>query len=117
MKKAAILNLAILLMSIACSKAQEFEIEILDDAALELIDPNAEIKVIGEGFTWTEGPVYIDDGNYLLFSDIPNNTVFKIDAEGDLSTYLKPSGYLGKSDYGNEPGSNGLLLNKKRNWC
>ncbi len=97
----------------SCSAQHNFKIEILDDDALELIDPNAEIKVIGEGFKWTEGPVYIEDGDYLLFSDIPNNTVFKIDAKGDLSTYLKPSGFLGKSDYGNEPGSNGLLLNNK----
>ncbi len=96
----------------ACSAQHSFKIEILDDSALELVDPNAEIKVIGEGFEWTEGTLYVADGDYLLFSDIPNNTVFKIDARGELSTYLKPSGFLGKSDYGNEPGSNGLLLNQ-----
>lgn len=97
----------------SCSAQHDFKIEILDDAALELIDPNAEIKVIGEGFEWTEGTLYIEDGDYLLFSDIPNNTVFKIDVNGKLSTFLKPSGFLGKADYGKEPGSNGLLLNLK----
>ncbi|MGI9551636.1 MAG: SMP-30/gluconolactonase/LRE family protein [Aurantibacter sp.] len=102
-----------LLFAMGCSAQHNFKIEILDDSALELIDPNAEIKVIGEGFKWTEGTLYIEEGDYLLFSDIPNNSVFKIDAEGKLSKYLDPSGYLGKDDYGNEPGSNGLLLNKK----
>ena len=94
----------------ACSAQHNFKIEILDDSALDLIDPNTEIKVIGEGFKWTEGTLYIEKGDYLLFSDIPNNTVFKIDSQGKLSTYLKPSGYLGEAGYGNEPGSNGLLL-------
>lgn len=98
----------------SCNAQHDFKIEILDDSALELINQDAEIKVIGEGFKWTEGTLYIEDGDYLLFSDIPNNTVFKIDAKGQLSTFLKPSGFLGGSDYGNEPGSNGLLLNKKK---
>ncbi len=100
------------LFVIRCSPQHNFKIEILDAAALELIDPNAKIKVIGEGFKWTEGTLYIEVGDYLLFSDIPNNTVFKIDGEGNLSTFLKPSGYLGGKEYGKEPGSNGLLLNQ-----
>ena len=99
---------------VSCAEKQHnFTIEIIDGEALQLIDPNIEIEVIGEGFEWTEGPVWVEEGRYLLFSDIPNNTVFKIDADGELSTYLKPSGYLGNDDYGNEPGSNGLLLNRK----
>ena len=94
-------------------KMNAFSVEILDDRALQLIDSDAEIKVLGSGFTWTEGPLWIADGDYLLFSDIPNNTVFKIDTLGNQSVYLKPSGYLGESDYGAEPGSNGLLLSPK----
>jgi gluconolactonase len=95
---------------VSCQKQHNFSIEILDDEALGLIDPNTEIEVIGSGFEWTEGPLWIDSGNYLLFSDIPNNSVFKIDEAGDLTTYLKPSGYLGEAFDGKEPGSNGLLL-------
>jgi len=112
-KKLFLTTILIGSFTIGCSSQHNFKIEILDEAAIELIDPNAEIKVIGEGFEWTEGTLYIEDGNYLLFSDIPNNTVFKIDANGKLSTFLKPSGFLGKADYGKEPGSNGLLLNEK----
>lgn len=95
-------------------KEHNFSIEILSDEALQLIDPNAEIEVMGSGFEWTEGPLWIADGNYLLFSDIPNNKVFKIDAGGKTSEYLYPSGYLGESSYGQEPGSNGLLLSPDR---
>ncbi len=91
-------------------KEHEFSIEILHDEALNLLDPEAKIEVIGSGFQWTEGPLYVSKGKYLLFSDIPNNTVYKIDKKGKLTEYLKPSGYLGEGTYGDEPGSNGLLL-------
>ncbi|MEO9894636.1 SMP-30/gluconolactonase/LRE family protein [Aurantibacter sp.] len=97
-----------------CQAQHNFKIEILDNTALSLIDANAEIKVIGEGFNWTEGTLYIEEGDYLLFSDIPSNTVYKIDAKGDKSVFLQPSGYLGQNSYGDEPGSNGLLLNENR---
>lgn len=91
-------------------KKHQFSIEILDDRALELIVADAEIQIIGSGFEWTEGPLYVSDGDYLLFSDIPNNKVFKIDAEGNTSEYLYPSGFLGECSDCAEPGSNGLLL-------
>ena len=94
-------------------KQHNFLIEIFDDEALQLIDPTTEIEVIGKGFDWTEGPLWVEDGNYLLFSDIPNNKIFKIDADGNTSLYLYPAGYTGKTPRGGELGSNALLLNAK----
>jgi len=108
-----ILFLAFAAVSVTVSsqeKEHRFSIEILADEALQLVDPDTQIEVIGSGFEWTEGPLWIANGDYLLFSDIPKNKVFKIDAEGKTSEYLYPSGYLGESSYGKEPGSNGLLL-------
>ena len=90
--------------------SSKFAIEILDDSAKAVIDPNAKIEVLASGFEWTEGPLYIEDGDYLLFSDIPNNKVYKLDAQNDTTTYLHPSGFSGKNFTGPEPGSNGLLL-------
>src|SRR5690606_1912614 len=49
---------------------------------------------------------------YLLFSDIPKNTVFKWSEKEGLSEFLKPSGYTGLKRYSDEPGSNGLTLDK-----
>lgn len=107
------LSMTLISLTVSSQKKQHnFAIEILSDEALQLIDPDAKIEVINSGFTWTEGPLWIDNGNYLLFSDIPKNKVFKIDAEGNTSEYLYPSGYLGEASYGKEPGSNGLLLSK-----
>ncbi|RRQ47991.1 SMP-30/gluconolactonase/LRE family protein [Maribacter algicola] len=95
------------------SISSAFKIEILDDEARNVIDPEATIEVLASGFTWTEGPLWIEDDNYLLFSDIPNNKVFKLDSYQEVSTFLEPSGYTGEGTYGDEPGSNGLILNKK----
>lgn len=89
----------------------QFSIEVLDDEALQLLDPNTEIKVVGSGFSWTEGPLWVEEGKYLLFSDIPANKVLKLNALGNIEEYLHPSGYLGEQFTGEEPGSNGLLLN------
>ncbi len=76
----------------------------------ELIDPNAEIEVLAEGMLWTEGPVWVPEGGFLLFSDIPNNAVMKYqDGEG-MSLFLKPAGYTGETPRGGELGSNGLTL-------
>ena len=88
------------------------EVVRLDPGLDKIISPDAKIEVIGSGFEWTEGTVWVRDNNdsYLLFSDIPRNSVYKwVDGEG-ISLFLKPSGYTGVSDYGSEPGSNGLLL-------
>lgn len=94
------------------SVESNFSIEILDDEALGLLDKHNDIQEIGSGFEWTEGPLWIEDGNYLLFSDIPNNKIFKIDGKGETTEYLNPAGYTGSVPRGGELGSNGLLLNQ-----
>ncbi|MBU3820674.1 SMP-30/gluconolactonase/LRE family protein [Flavobacteriaceae bacterium XHP0103] len=94
------------------STPPKFRIEIVNDEAFKVIDPNAEIKVLASGFTWTEGPLWVEDGGFLLFSDIPNNKVYKLSGN-DTVTYLQPSGSFDPEFKGLEPGSNGLLLNEQ----
>lgn len=66
-------------------------------------------KVVG-GFGFTEGPVWVRAG-FLLFSDIPNNTIFKWHPRHGISEFLKPSGYYGSdAPPGSHSGSNGLTL-------
>ncbi len=85
----------------------------LDPKLDSLIAADAKIEVLASGFEWSEGPVWIKDGAYLLFSDIPRNSVMKWKEDDGLSLYLKPSGFTGPGDYGREPGSNGLTLDPK----
>jgi gluconolactonase len=75
-----------------------------------LIPKDARIEVLGSGFAWSEGPLWIKDGGYLLFSDIPRNSVMKWKQGEGVSLFMKPAGYTGVVDYGREPGSNGLTL-------
>src|SRR5438876_11035174 len=73
----------------------------------DLIAADAKVEELAEGFKWTEGPVWLAKEKKLLFSDIPNNSVFEWTDAGKIKLYLKPSGYTGtKSFGGKEPGSN-----------
>ena len=82
-------------------------IERLDPALDALLAKNAVIEKLAEGFDWSEGPVWMP-GGYLLFSDVPLNTIFKWDARTGISIFRSPSGYTGKTPRAGEPGSNGL---------
>ena len=103
---------------IGCAKEQPpFQtmgsVERLDSRLDKLIDKDAPIEVIAEGLEWSEGPLWIEKGNYLLFSDVPRNAIYKWeDKPGNTETtvYLEPSGYTGKTPRKGEMGSNGLTL-------
>ena len=83
-------------------------VERLDPALDELVPPDAQMEVICDGFAWCEGPVWIREGGFLLFSDIPRNAIVRWDEKSGCSTYLQPAGYTGDSARGGESGSNGL---------
>jgi len=85
-------------------------IERIDPALDEILSANASVEIIGEGYTWSEGPVWIEKENMLLFSDVPENIVYKWTEEKGVETYLTPSGFTGDSTRSRERGSNGLVL-------
>jgi gluconolactonase len=89
-------------------------IERLDPALDALIPRDAKIERLADGLDWSEGPVWVRNGGYLLFSDVPQNVVHKWDPRtGAVTDYLKPSGYTGSAPRGGEPGSNGLTLDSQ----
>jgi len=88
-------------------------IERLDAALDQLIAPDATIEVLAGGYDWTEGPVWVKDGGYLLFSDIPPNRIHRWKQGEGAKLYLTPSGYTGKEPRGGEVGSNGLTLDRQ----
>ncbi|QIP12640.1 SMP-30/gluconolactonase/LRE family protein [Spirosoma aureum] len=90
----------------------------LDPRIDKLIPKDAQIEVLASGFVWTEGPIWVKNrdavaGNFLLFSDVPQNTIFKWTEKEGVTPFLKPSGYTGTGVYGDEPGSNGLTIDRK----
>ncbi|MBL7740831.1 MAG: SMP-30/gluconolactonase/LRE family protein [Chitinophagaceae bacterium] len=91
-------------------------VEKLDPALDAIIDTAAKAEIIAEGFEWSEGPLWIEKHNMLLFSDVPTNTIYKWTEEKGKEVYLKPSGYTGETpSESREPGSNGLTLDKNGN--
>lgn len=92
---------------------QEVNVQVvrLDPAMDAIVGPNPKIHKLAEGFKFTEGPVWVRDGGYLLFSDPNSNTIYEYSKDGQLSVFRQPSGYSGAdiAEYG-QPGSNGLTL-------
>lgn len=87
---------------------------IVNDAEIHQIIPeNIPVEILSEGFEWTEGPLWLEKENKLIFSDIPSNSIFEWTDKEGIKLYLKPSGYTGKKSRRGEIGSNGLLLNPK----
>src|SRR5690606_4826045 len=86
-------------------------VERIDPALDAIMDTTVKAEIIAEGFVWSEGPLWVEDEQMLLFSDVPKNTVYKWTEEGGTEVYLRPSGYTGtQPSKSKEPGSNGLLL-------
>src|SRR6266496_4315011 len=52
------------------------EVTRLDPAMDAIVGPNPKIFKLAEGFQFTEGPIWIRDGGYLLFSDPNANTQY-----------------------------------------
>ena len=116
----------ILVMASAAMRAQTPGLIRLDPALDKIIAPDAKIEKLAEGFRFTEGPVWVKNGGYLLFSDIPANKIHKWTPDGKVSVYLEPSGYTGgdTTGVGREVregdgdvfynlGSNGITLDKQ----
>ncbi|MFE5308188.1 SMP-30/gluconolactonase/LRE family protein [Isoptericola sp. NPDC056605] len=70
-------------------------------AVYELLDPrfaavrgDSRLERLWTGARWTEGPLYVPAGRYLLFSDIPNDRVLRWDeTDGSVSVFDSPAGY------------------------
>lgn len=67
------------------------DFEVVDERFRFMILGNAWVEKLHGGMLWAEGPVWSADGNYLLWSDIPNNVILQW-AEGlGVRVYRHPS--------------------------
>jgi gluconolactonase len=62
------------------------EIEVYDERFRYLTLGNSWVEKLYTGTLWAEGPVYFADGNYLVWSDIPNNRMLRW-AGGHVSVF------------------------------
>lgn len=82
------------------------------DAELDsLVRADAPIEVLATGFKWSEGPVWVKEGGYLLFSDVPANVVHRWKKGEGARPFLSPSGLAGTVPPTiREAGANGLMI-------
>lgn len=85
-------------------------IEFVADELSGLINKDAKVEIIAEGFQFTEGPFWFDKEKMLLFSDVPANTIYKWTETKGKEVYLKPAGYTDTAKRGGFMGPNGLFL-------
>ena len=90
-------------------------IESLDKEFDLLVNEDAVVEILAEGFKWSEGPVWVPELNGVLFTDVPENKAYRWDEEKGLSVFLDPSGYTAYAPNNKKSGGNGLILDKKGN--
>ena len=67
--------------------------EVYDRRFRQLVPENAKLTRHCTGMAWSEGPIYVADGDYLLWSDIPNDRIMRwSDADG-CSVFRQPANY------------------------
>ena len=83
------------------------------DPALDALVPNDyRIEKLAGDFVFTEGPVWVQRGSYLLFSDLRSNRIHRWDERSGLSTVMD-SVFMGEYPPGSSVGSNGLTIDSQ----
>ena len=57
----------------------------------KILAPDTSVEKVADGFEFTEGPVWHPDG-FLLFSDVPANTIYKWQPQQKPKIFRQPSG-------------------------
>jgi len=65
--------------------------EVIREEFKAVLVPGAEPYCIGTGFKFTEGPAWFSEGEFLLFSDIPDDTIFRWTKDQGYAAWRHPS--------------------------
>lgn len=74
-------------------------IEIRDARLLDIVDEDLELEVLGEGFQFTEGPIWHPGERHLTFSDIPENRMHRWTESSGVTVYREPSNLANGNTY------------------
>jgi gluconolactonase len=93
------------------TKIDEARIDRWDPAMDAIVPTDWKIEKLAQGFGWAEGPIWIRKGNYLLFTDVPGNKMWKWSEARGLEKFLDPSGAVNPDPaIWREAGANGLAV-------
>jgi len=90
-------------------------VQVIDNEIYKVLDKGTKIEILADGFTWSEGPLWLSTLQKLIFTDVPENTIYSWDAKHGKQVYLKPSGYTILNPNGGTEGANGLILDHNGN--
>ena len=91
----------VLFVSVSAAAQQGGHVIKLAPELDEIISVEAVVEKVAGGFRFLEGPVWIENGNYLIFSDIPGNKIYRLDTDsGETSVFLDKSGFTGDDPTG-----------------
>jgi gluconolactonase len=86
----------------------------IDPALDQIIGPTASVEILARGFRWAEGPIWVPQGGYLLFTDPPANIIYRWTRAQGAEPFLHPSGLQTPVPAGiREPGANGMAIDDK----
>ncbi len=111
-----VVSAALILLPATFSGQEKNDVVRLDPALDEIVSLDAKVEKISGDLTATNGPLWMTKGGFLLFSDPPNNIMYKWDPrDGKTSTYMDHSGFTGTDPkgLGREIGSNGTTLDRQ----
>jgi gluconolactonase len=103
---------ALAVLPLAAQAASVGSITRLDPALDKLVPTGAVIEKVTGNLQFAEGPVWLRNGGYLLFSDIPANAIMKLTPPGELSIFRKPV-FARDFPNGIQIGSNGLTVDRE----
>ena len=90
-------------------KAKPAAIEFFDPSAAALIEPDS-VRLLADGYSWTEGPLWLPSDAALLFEDMLNNRMCRWKEGEGASVFLEKSGDTDGTCRAHNPGSNGMAL-------
>ena len=67
--------------------------EVYDERFRQMLPEGVELERHFMGTAWAEGPVYFSDGDYVVWSDIPNDRMMRWSISEGASVFREPAGY------------------------
>jgi gluconolactonase len=107
----AAMSTAVCAVTPTITKIEDARIDRWDPAMDAIVPQDWKIEKLAEGFGWAEGPIWVKNGGYLLFTDVPGNKMWKWSEQGGLEKFLDPSGAASVDlNVWREAGANGLAI-------
>ena len=106
-----------LLLYLACRpQASSPVVERFDPALDRLVPAEATVEKLASGFNFTEGPVWVADSGYLLFTDNNVPVLHRWSPKDSVTDFLRGPDLdrtVSPADLGGLPGADGLTLDRE----